>query len=710
MRPAQWAASATAIVLLLTSSALRAQPEEEDLSAGALENVSDDGYETIVSAGRRDEGRFESPRAVDVVTANQILEKQHATTPEALSQTPGLFMQRTNGAGGAPILRGLLGQRILLLVDGVRLNNAITRSGPNQLLNTVDPFSLTRVEIVRGPGSVVYGSDALGGVVNLIRRRASYNPHRAWDARTRGAVFFKSADFSTAGHVGAQGHMRTIGAHAAVSLKRFDDLRGGGDVGTQPFTGYTEGNAEAGIAWRSDWGSLDLQYSALRQLNAARTDRSTPIDFLRFSEQFRDLATLTYRHTPEEGFVKELRATLSFQSQREERERFRLLEDRIDRERDNAHTLGALLSVRFAVPHQELITGIDYYRDWIGSRGQRETLSTPGNIQSRRGRYVDDARYSQFAFFLTDRIDLGKLAIDLGGRATTWTASIPDDPSNQVPELETSATAIVGSAHARYLIGNGLNLTAGISQGFRAPNIDDYSATGCSGQGYDLPNPDLKPERSFTAEGGLKFDMFGLLHGQVFYAYTRLGDTIVRQTTGGRFQCGTDQNGMPVLVDATQRTNADAARIHTIEGQLTGELADFRLTAWLAWAHGTVDTASGTSEPLSRVPPLNGYLALRYQRNQARFFVEAFARWASSQSRLSARDKSDRRICPNGANGCTGTPGWFSFGLRAGYRPWRRMRVLLTAENLADQNFRWHGSGFDNPGINIGAGLEFTSR
>ena len=168
-------------------------------------------YETVVTARRSKESTFESPRAARVISREEIRERVPATSPEALENAPAVNMQRTNSAGGAPILRGLLGQQILLMVDGVRLNNAITRFGPNQLLNTIDPFQLDRIEVVRGPGSVLYGSDAIGGVINLISRKPTISLRRPWDLQAELLTRFDSADYGTIGRAAVEGQLRRFG-------------------------------------------------------------------------------------------------------------------------------------------------------------------------------------------------------------------------------------------------------------------------------------------------------------------------------------------------------------------------------------------------------------------------------------------------------------------------------------------------------------------
>ena len=685
-------------------------------------------YETVVTAGRGEESRFESPRAIRAFRRQDLSERLPGATPEALQDEPGLVMQRTNTGGGAPILRGLLGQHLLLLVDGIRLNTSITRHGPNQLLNTVDPFTVERVEVLRGPGSVLHGSDAIGGVINIITRKPLFDPRRAWDASAEATTRFDSADLGLLGNVGLAGHLRGVGLRVAGSLKRLDDLSGGRDTGNQPFTSYDEASADLSAAWaikQDHW--LRASYALVRQYDAPRTDKSAPADFRRFTEQFRDLAFLRYFGLLDSRHIKQVEATLSFHWQRELRERFRLDRDTIERERDGVSSLGGLLALRSDLPHNRLTYGLDLYHDWIASGAEEEGISVTGAIAKDRGRYVDGSRYLQMGAFLQDRVTfdgkLEKLALDVGLRVHASNAEIPAAPASGVgggpgvpPAVSATQASMVGSLHGRYLMGDGLNIVAGVSQGYRAPNVDDYSALGCSGQGYDIPNDDLDAEKSITAEAGVKLDLAGILSGSLFYSFTYLHGFITRVPVKGAAPqiCGLDaKTGDPVLAQVMRRENASSGMIHGIELDLRLDLGRrWSIFTWAAWTHGDVTPSlpGGASEPMSRVQPLNGLAGVRFAIQEIKGFAQLALRWAAPQDRLNASDLNDRRICPDGPAGCEGTPGYAVLTLRGAARLIDPLLITLAVENFTHETYRVHGSGVDGAGVSAVVGLELTIK
>jgi outer membrane receptor protein involved in Fe transport len=180
------------------------------------------------------------------------------------------MVQQSNDGGGSPILRGLIGNQVLLMVDGIRMNNAIYRLGPNQYLNTVDIGQIERIEIIRGPGSVLYGSDALGGIINIVTKSrvvGDANPG-AFEVSTRVA----SADGSVAGRLAYAGGSGPLSVVGGVSVKSFGPLRKGGGH-TQPFTGYDEWDADLKISAKpGDGQSLTALLQHVTQSDVNRTD------------------------------------------------------------------------------------------------------------------------------------------------------------------------------------------------------------------------------------------------------------------------------------------------------------------------------------------------------------------------------------------------------------------------------------------------------
>ena len=403
-------------------------------------------------------------------------------------------------------------------------------------------------------------------------------------------------------------------------------------------------------------------------------------------------------------------AALSLQDHSELRERFRIADDHIERERDGARTLGARVTARGELPYSILSAGLELYHDWVDSTSELERISSPVITLQDRGRYADGATYTRLALHVHDRIPItSRLAIDVGGRFSSWTIRLPG--SDATAPMDTTRTGVTGALHARYALGNGLSLVAGVSHGRRAPNVHDLSAHGCGIRGFDVPNADLDDEKSVTAEAGVKVDFFGVLSGSLFYHYSYLPDLIVRVPAGGDALCGILPDGTPERAERVTHDNARWGQIHGVE--LSARLAlgaRWSLYTWAAWSRGQIalDLPGDFKEPLGRVPPLGGLSGVRYELAGHRGFAELGLRWARRQDRLSSGDRRDRRICPGGPADCRGTPGYAVVTLRGAARLHDRLRVTLAVDNLTNESYRIHGSGIDGAGLSAVVGMEVT--
>ncbi|NMO14050.1 TonB-dependent receptor [Pyxidicoccus fallax] len=680
---------------------------------------------TVVTATRRPRPTSSQPRAMSVVTREDLAKRPARTTPEALLESEGVFLQKTNHGGGAPILRGLYGQHVLLLVDGVRLNNGTVRSGPNQYLNTVDPFLVEQLEVVRGPGSVLYGSDALGGVINV----RTFWPRFASETTPIGAVRAQagSADQSLQGHLRAGVSLQDTAVAGALTLRDFNDLRGGERVGVQRYTGYQEGDAALKVRQRLRPGlQLYLQYQGVRQSDAPRLDRSAPGDFRRFSDQERDFAHARLEHTGS-GFLRRGAVELSMHRQSEQVDRFRVARDRMDRDSVNVWTVGlraeAETPALSALPGAPVpIFGAEVFHDKATSNAGRSPLSEPALDFSP---VPEDARYPgaptqvsagvfgllasdaerPFSYHAGLRAQVHRVSLPVDARLTE---AFPDasDPLPVLPATTQNSVGLAGELGVRQRVADGVSVLLNLGSGFRAPNIDDYLRLGADGPGYLVPGRDLHPEQSYTAELGTRVDR-GPVGAQLFYAFT-----VVDGLVGNVPTLLDGQQFTPDGVPYRTRQNLDRADIHSLEASVSVKvLPSLTLATHATYTHTksrrqdlTVEGTPFIREPLSRTPPLNGLVRATWEPGEV-FFVEGLSRWALSQDAYSAADLLDIRTCAETPE-CAQTPGFVVFHARAGARLGKRLSAALTLQNLFDATYRTHGSGVDEPGRSAVISLE----
>jgi outer membrane receptor protein involved in Fe transport len=679
--------------------------ENPDVLAEAVE------YETMVTASRSPEDAFSSERAVDVVDADEIGEAQPRTVPEALRESPGVFVQQTNPGGGAPIVRGMVGPQNLLLLDGIRLNNSVFRSGPLQYLNLVDAFSLDRIEVVRGPGSVLYGSDALGATINAIHLEPRDRRGEGFGLGNGLLGRFGSAALEKTGHALFDLGGGWLGANAQATARHFDDLEGGRGVGVQPYSGYSQVNASTRILARPGAGAfedlrLTLGYNLALMRDAGRADSLETKGSYRVYQNDHHLV-FARGELPLASLATDLELTLSYQRFEEEQDTRQLdgLHERVlgvERDETAVDTLGvnATIVTRLADDRLRLTWGGEVYRDAVGS--ERESRDAGGNWSAAaRTAYPDGSSYLLAGGFLQARGELlppGRgLDLSLIGGYRFQHMGGAADGTEDSPEADYSFQAHVFSAGLQGAFRRIWTSAFTYSQGMRAPNLQESVQVGNTGNWYHVANDDLGPERADTLEllTRLRLGPVGL--GLSGYA-TFLSDLIKReeaQTADGATEVG----GMPVVRNA----NGGEGRLFGVEGEVRATLAEWvELRGSLAWTHGVEfleeeDDQGRTEAPLTRVPPLFGTAGLRFGGALSERFsgsLEPFVLFAGKQDRLSDLDLTDPRI-PEG-----GTPGWATLNLR-GTLDYRRLLFLgLVLENLTDARYKYHGSGVWGAGTN----------
>jgi outer membrane receptor protein involved in Fe transport len=643
----------------------------------------------VVTASRDDRPAASAPRATSVVAAEELGRTTPRTTPEALARAPGVWVQKTNHGGGSPFVRGLVGNQVLVMIDGLRLNNATFRYGPNQYLATVDPSVASQIEVLRGSGSVQYGSDALGGVIQIRNREPGF---AAAGSRTRGSV---------SGRLMTQGMEQSLqlavdhaspgfAATAWFAVREFGDLAAGGDLGTESPSGYGEVSGDLRARWKLG-ASRDLRfiYQHVHQDDVPRWDQVAQRGYSRyaFDPQARQLAYARLGQQTSGPWPGLLTLTGGWQRSREGRERQRQGSAVLTVEEDVVDTWMATGEWQAAPGRGWTITaGGEFYRDRVGSwREDRD--SRTGGVAATRGQFPDGATAVNAAVFGLAHVDAPRLALDAGARYT-WTRLSAHDA--MFGDVALAPGALVGSAAALVPVASGLSGYASVSQGFRAPNLDDVSTLGPFDFGVEIPAGDLVPERSLSFETGLRLR---LARAAVSAAVFRTGlhDLIdrVRVAPPPGVSVGDDR--------VYRRANIGEAYIRGLEAE--GEWAVARRTVVFghtAYAFGQNTTLD---EPVRRIPPLNGLIGVRHDGARG-WWMQATLQMAGLQDRLASGDRDDHRI-PSG-----GTPGWQVLDVYAGLSMGRRVSWSLGLLNLFDEAYRVHGSGIDGYGRSARLGVE----
>ncbi len=636
--------------------------------------------EFVVTARRIETDDFSSPEAITVLNTKSLAQESARSVPEALEGATGVFVQKTNHGGGSPFIRGFTGNQNLLMIDGIRLNNATYRYGPNQYLNTLTPQIIDKIEVVRGAGSVLYGSDALGGVVNLLTKAPSYSPD---GLKIGGRVHGKwmSDDMQKTGRaeIGISGKKTAFSG--GFTYNDFGNIVGGDTTGKQIPTGYQDYSGDMKFKWKiTDNQELTLAWQYDKQTDVPRYDKIiTNYTKYHFDPQIRQLGYARLKSNFSNKWYQEISTTVSFNQSDEQRMLQKSGSLKTTYEHDLVNTYGATIQIN-SKPGKNwyFVSGIEYYFDEVNSK----TTEVENDISTKkRGYYPDGATSGSFAIYTSHTIDVKKFSFILGGRFNIYSIKANDVTFSNV---DVNPSALVGSASVLYHLNQNYNLIGSIYSAFRAPNINDLSSFGTFNAGIEIPNPDLKPEKSVNAELGLK-TKYEKFSGSIFIYQDWIKDQISRVEATYKGQ--DSLNGEKVF----RKENFAKSFIHGIEADLQYELNNnFSTYGNITWIYGQNESAG---EPMRRIPPLNGKLGIYYQ-NKSKFWSKLEWLAADEQDRLSSGDIKDSRI-PEG-----GTPAWNVLNLRAGYS-WKKLHFTAGLNNLFNEDYRTHGSGINGYGRSV---------
>jgi hemoglobin/transferrin/lactoferrin receptor protein len=635
--------------------------------------------EVVVTAQRSAQEIVNIPYSVQKLNNRQLNEFMPRSTPEALARMNGVFVQKTNHGGGSPFLRGLTGNQTLLLVDGIRLNNSTFRYGPNQYLNTIDAFTIQNIEVAKGTGSVQYGTDAIGGVVQVLTRSPQFaNNKPAFGGAVTAKYMSGNMEKTIRGEASYSG--KTFALLTGISKKDFGDLIGGDTTGKQSPSGYDEWAFDIKAKWKL---SEKMQFTAatqfLQQQHVPVYHKVRLEDFA-VNEMEPQRRLLSYAKLNTKGrnrLLKEIEVTLSYQQNAEGRSSIKNNSTTLRKERDEINTAGFTIDVVSTIESRWTAnSGIELYHDNVSSTRNDINTQTALNVP-KRGLYPDASRYGNYSVYSLHHLQLGKWVADAGLRFNTFRIRISD---TSLGNVQISPSALVGNAGLLYKLNKQQSVYITFSSGYRAPNIDDMGTLGIVDFRYEIPAAGLQPEKSAHTEMGYKLHSKKLDASAAFY-YMHLSDIITRVKTAGQVI-----SGYPVY----KKENTEAAFIKGFETEINyTPVKRLNFTAAAAYAYGQ---SLSKNEPMRRIPPFNGRFIASYKTSA--WFAAAELQFAAKQNRLAQGDKDDNRI-PAG-----GTPGWQILNFYGGYT-FHSLQFNTGLQNIFNKDYRTHGSGINGAGRSI---------
>ncbi|PAY16901.1 hypothetical protein CKO51_24525 [Rhodopirellula sp. SM50] len=681
----------------------------EQLFGGTMSNPTG-----LNSVFRSESDLFETPRLGTIVDRDELDRRQASTVYRALQNEVGVMLQQTGNGQLSPFIRGLTGQQILVLVDGIRMNTSILRPGPNQYAATIDPGSIDRIEVIRGAESALWGSDAIGGVINVVTRSA--DPLRGNYASPHFSQFYSTAEASSYTRTGFSGWYGATGFTGGVSYLDVGRLDRGGDLGRQPGTDYQQYAGDLKLQrMLTENHLLTVAMQHFEQEDLKRSDRFLPFVLgpasdgsvptqrpTVFDPQQRDLLYGRLEGLlPEDAVLADLYSvTLSGMRTKEASvvDRYSgndpaaVVTRREIGEFDDWGWGTTLSFVKDMNDYGKLTYGTDYYSESIDAeRVQINNPDSPGATPSVTDpQYPNDSEadrvgvYASWHVALTDRLD-----------ATTSlryeninVSATPNFDTLGPTYFERSYQDWIASVGLGYRLTDEVRLVGGYYEGFRAPTIDDLTANKTFLQNNQstplVGNLDVEPEHSKTYEVGLKFND-DRLRLQLTEFWTDFDSFINRETIGGsRFL-----------------TNQEAYINGT---ELAGEYLLTRNLALYGNFYYTYGTVTTNDDPISRIPPMQGTLGLRLTEPCRRSYVDVYTWMVDRADRYSESNLSDVRFIAGG------TPGYATLNVRMGrsFGTANQHQVSLSLENLTDKYYRVLGSGVDGAGFNAVFGYQYT--
>jgi hemoglobin/transferrin/lactoferrin receptor protein len=563
--------------------------------------------EVVISASNFAEKKKNIAQKIDVISAKTIAQTNAQNTGDLLINTGKIFVQKSQQGGSSPVLRGFEASRVLLVIDGVRMNNAIYRSGHLQNIITTDQNSLSRVEIMYGPSSTIFGSDALGGIVHLITK----SPVLSVDKKflTTGSAFTRYSSIN---------NEKTIHADASIGGKKFawfqsynysdfgdmkmgsnylskypnfgrrntyvgningvDTVLTNSDDRVQKFSGYKQWDIiQKLLLKQNEHISHSLNFQLSNTTDVPRYDRLQDIKnfggsigtTLRFAEwyygpQKRIMGAYELNAT-KLGFLDALKANINYQDIEESRQtREYRRYDRFDSQVEKVKVFGISISGRKDIGNSELTVGVDAQFNDVKSRASRTNLST-GVVTKIATRYPDGKNMvNNFGLFAQHlyKFKNKKLVLNDGIRfqSINLQSNIVDNSFFHLPDsaVKQNSFAVTGNIGLVYTPVKSTIIKTSISSGFRAPNIDDLSKvfeSSTTAKQVVVPNANLKPEYTYNFDLTIAQRIADKVTVELTGFYTLFRNAILKAPFKLNGQDSIIYNGVKSQVLASQNVN-----------------------------------------------------------------------------------------------------------------------------------------------------------
>ncbi len=694
--------------------------------------------EVVVSAMRWKQARSDVPARMITLSRSDAAMQNVQTSADLLAASGEIYVQKSQLGGGSPMIRGFSTNRVLLAVDGVRMNTAIFRGGNLQNVISIDPFALERTEIVFGPGSVMYGSDAIGGVMSFATHTPGFSyggpPMLAASATLRSS----SANAEKTGHLDVRLGLERWAFFSGVTYSDFGDLRmgknGPDDYLRPEYAGHSNGkdsmytNPDPLVQTPGGYHQLNLMQKIRFKPNDAwdlnyGAHYSTTGDFSRYDRLLRYrgstlrsaewyygpqvwmMHALNAQHSDGGGFYDRMNVTAAYQlfeESRHDRDFGKTI--RFNRsERVDALSLNLDMENELS-PSDQVHYGVEILSNTVSSAGNDENIATGLSVPGP-SRYPDGAVWNAVGAYADYRgvLDAG-LILHGGLRYNVVTLDAEVDTTFfafPFTEISMSNGSLNGSLGMVYSPGSAWQFSANLSSGFRAPNVDDAGKVFDSTPGYVIvPNPDLEPEYAYNAEISISKILSDVVKLHVTGYYTLLDNALVRRdfSFGGRDSLFYD--GEMSRVQAIQ--NAALATVRGVQADFELRLpAGLGFVSRINYQQGEEELDDGSTAPLRHAPPWFGVTHLTWSLRQLELDCYSMYNGEVANADLAPEEQTKDYLYARDASGKPYSPTWYTLNFKARYRFSDVLTLTVGIENITDQRYRPYSSGITAPGLNV---------
>ncbi len=703
--------------------------------------------EILVSASKFNQSKKEIPQKIISLNSKSIQFSNPQTSADLLGNSGNVYIQKSQLGGGSPMIRGFSTNRLLISVDHVRMNNAIFRGGNLQNVISVDPFSIHNTEITLGSGSVIYGSDAIGGVMSFYTQKPklSYTDSLVFNSNI--VARFGSASNEKTGHIDFNLGLKKWAFLTNVSYSDFDDLKMGkhgpndylrneyvetingqdviiqnNDPLIQKPTGYNQINILEKIKFEPNenlFFNLGLHYS--KTSNYSRYDR-----LLRYENE--NLRSAEWYYGPQKWFMAnfnitrlssrsnlydKLKVTTAYQNFKESRfdRDYQSSIKNIRKESVDAYSFNLDLEKKLS-KKTEFNYGIEYLYNNVYSKGKELNILT--NTETATvSRYPDGSNWQSIAAYSSVKYKPNtKFVLQSGLRYNHIIANADFTENNQylnlpINDSKVNTGALTGTTGITWSPNKTIQWRLNASTAFRAPNIDDIGKVFDSEPGsVVVPNQNLKPEYAYGGDLGLKLNFNDVVKLDLGTYYTYLDNALVRRdyTLNGVSQIIYDGE----LSNIQSIQNASKAWIYGFETGLEISFTkQLMLRSQFNFIGGT-EEEEGIEVPVRHIAPSFGNSHLVYKTDG--FSIDAFINYNGelSYNQLAPSEIEKDFIYALDDNGNPYSPSWYTLNLRTQFQINKSTQITAALENITDQRYKTYSSGLVAPGRNFIASIKYS--